>query len=184
MKTPRTDRKLSEAEFFLQQLTKEYERGGRRSGYVSFEHYEEESNKTPPAGPSQAFEYYLSAFLSSARSVTLVLQYEAKETYDAWFPGWIEKLCAGDRELFKFMNEQRVAEIHKLGVQFLMEEKAVSSGQLAGLFEIPPVIGVSEWHLKGPGDKSQDAVGVCERYLTLLVQLLREFRQTATIKRL
>jgi len=60
-----TRRKLSEAEFFLRKLTT---------------HQQQVFQNEP-----EAFGFYLSAFLSAARSVSFVLQAEQKERYDAWF---------------------------------------------------------------------------------------------------
>ncbi len=55
----------------------------------------------------EAFDFYLSAFLSAARSVTFALQYEEKDKYDAWFPVWSASRSEQERELLKFLKEQR-----------------------------------------------------------------------------
>lgn len=55
----------------------------------------------------EIFSYYLSAFLSAARSVTFTLQWEEKEKYDAWFPDWSDGLAEEDKKLFGLFVEQR-----------------------------------------------------------------------------
>ena len=59
---PKTLKKLREARFFLAKMTKD-------------------SRSTKLAG--EDFDFYLSAFLSAGRSVTLVLQVEQQDLYDA-----------------------------------------------------------------------------------------------------
>jgi hypothetical protein len=63
---PLTQKKLREAGFFLNKLSAEGQQVVRSE--------------------QESFEFYLSAFLSSARAVTFALQKEQKEKYDAWFP--------------------------------------------------------------------------------------------------
>ena len=59
--------KLAEAKFFYRKLAQAHKR------LISEE--------------PGSFGFYLSAFLSAARSVTLVLQAERKAQYDMWFTG-------------------------------------------------------------------------------------------------
>ena len=52
--------------------------------------------------------HYLSAFLSAGRSVTLALQREEKDKYDAWFNDWKRDKCTeNERELMDHMVRQR-----------------------------------------------------------------------------
>jgi hypothetical protein len=71
-----TKAKLDEARFFLDHLQKH--RAAATSG----------SPRKPDPEP---FAYYLSAFISAARSVTWVLQAEETEKYKAWLSGWEER---------------------------------------------------------------------------------------------
>jgi len=91
---PKTLKKLREARFFLAKMTKD-------------------SRSTKLAG--EDFDFYLSAFLSAGRSVTLVLQVEQQDLYDAQYGPWENRLTPQDQALMKFMNGQRVAEVHLLG---------------------------------------------------------------------
>ncbi len=82
-----TQKKLREAKFFLRLLS-------------------QTTQKVIGIEP-EAFESYLSAFLSAARSVTFALQYEEKENYDAWFPTWFSNRSEDDKQLLHFLKEQR-----------------------------------------------------------------------------
>ena len=73
-----TQRKLREANFFLQRLIDESQRSVRNE--------------------PEAFLFYLRAFLSAARSATLVLQKEEKQRYDAWFPKWFARRSKDERD--------------------------------------------------------------------------------------
>ena len=83
-----THRKFREAKFFYACLVTERGR--------------------PPPNEPEAFLHYLSAFLSAGRSVTLALQREEKDKYDAWFNDWKRDKCTeNERELMDHMVRQR-----------------------------------------------------------------------------
>jgi len=69
-----TQRKLREAQFFYGRLVDSKDLMG------------------PDRNEPDAFSFYLSAFMSAARSVPWVLQCEEKEKYEAWKPKWEEQL--------------------------------------------------------------------------------------------
>ena len=82
-----TQKKLRESTFFYGLLYKE-------------------SQKT--VGDTEVFEFYVSAFLSAARSVTFTLQYEANDRYQPWFNEWAKKnLDERDQSIWGFLKEQR-----------------------------------------------------------------------------
>src|SRR5262245_24390515 len=93
MDIPATHRKLDEAWFFLTEHLKTWERPDLQS-------------------KPGVLEFYLSAFLSAAHSVTFALKKEAKDQYNSWWNPWREGLPAEDKKLLKFMNDQRVSEVH------------------------------------------------------------------------
>ena len=84
----RTRKKLREAAFFLS-------------------HLQREVGVSTPASPVETIEFYLSAFLSAARSVTTVLQSEAPAVYPAWSPGWRASLTVPERELLAEFTDAR-----------------------------------------------------------------------------
>ncbi len=77
----------------------------------------------------QAFGFYLSAFLSAGRSVTLVLQKEHKEEYARWFPSWLASITDEQRDLLDYFNNLRVDTIHKLGVDLSHRRVEISTNE-------------------------------------------------------
>jgi hypothetical protein len=187
MQTPATNNKFAEARFFLNRL--------------------KEENKKPFRNEPEAFGCFLSAFLSAARSVTLVLQTEAKKTYDDVFPRWLEGLPTEDRELLEYMNGQRVSEVHKLGAETIRKEKLVPAETIPGFHVFAPPLAalgeeeikkhvemteklglppwtmawihVPEYHFRG-STESTDVIEKCERYVGILDRLLPQISDLST----
>ena len=164
---PETQRKLSEALFFFKLLY---------------------SRTEGPASDVEEFGYFLSAFLSAARSVTWVLQAEEKDRYDAWYPAWKARLAQAEQQLWHFMNEQRVAEVHQDGADVTatvewrpvrkilgMQGRALAHSIIVGPPGSPPVEeGVPIHHFR-IGDRVVDVRDACATYLNLLDALVKEF---------
>jgi hypothetical protein len=164
---PETQRKLNEALFFFKLLY----------GLTQGPDYDQEE-----------FGYYLSAFLSAARSVTWVLQVEDKDHYDAWYPGWEGRLAEADHKLWRFMNDQRVAEVHQDGANldttlewrpvrrvFGMPGRALAHSIIIAPPGSPPVQEGVPIHRFRIGDSAVDVRDACATYLNLLKALVREF---------
>ena len=163
---PNTHEKLREAQFFMGKLMQEA--------------------KTFRLDKKD-FSYYLSAFLSAGRSVTLFLEVEQSTSYKAWFPGWRQNLKPEESELMKFMNDQRVAVVHKEGAE---TQEEISMVPLAhALTHSPlyvayadtgapgapaPEIGQNVYYFEING-KREKAQVVCRRYLDLLDKLATDF---------
>lgn len=172
MNIPSTERKLREAAYFLQRLS--------------------DKAATPVRDPEEVL-HLLSAFLSAGRSVTFVLQVEAKEAYDSWFPAWRERLDTDEQKLLKAMNRQRVSELHQTGADVRAELQYVPITEIHTGERHHPAYG---FHWFGPpgtpnptigrvdhffdlGD-SPAAVGQsCRRYYALLERLVRDFGAAA-----
>jgi hypothetical protein len=172
---PNTQRKLREAKFF-------------------YGHLARESQQRVFSQP-EAFAYYLSAFVSAARSVGYVLQKEEKKKYDVWFPSWERSLTSEERKLLKFMNRQRVAEVHSEGAETTAELEYIPIVELRqdrfghpayGLhvFEpplplgqppsTPPSIGRPVHYFTIDGNPEK-VVEVCGLYLQLSERLVHDF---------
>ena len=166
---PQTQKKLRETQFFFQHLhDKEMEH--------SLEHSEE-------------FDFFLSAFVSSGRSVTFALQAEQKEAYDRWFPGWKNSLTEKDQDLLSFMNNQRVAEVKKKGAKVHTEIELVPLTEVRTRGESHPAYGIHWFAPPGTppleigkrvnyfevGATKQEVVTTCKRYLELLEKLVKDF---------
>jgi hypothetical protein len=90
----RVHKKIAEAQFFLMLMCREE----RRSI----------GNKDP-------FDYYLSAFLSAARTVDYRLRHEQAATYRDWRTAWDASLASEENSLIKFMVDDRNDEVHESG---------------------------------------------------------------------
>lgn len=170
---PGTRNKLNEAAFFFDHLA----------------HNEKRVRKNVP----EASEYFLSAFLSAARSVTLYLQVEQKARYDAWSPEWLKALSDDERQLLKHHNEQRRLAIHRLGPEIeaaitqvplgfmaKFDHPEFGSGRFFGtastqLGGSPATIGRQTLSFKMPHDV--DVTASCSRYLILLRRLIADFEE-------
>ena len=110
--------------------------------------------------------YYLSAFLSAARSVTFALQAEGKEAYDTVFSGWFGRLTSAQKDLFKQMNEDRVEEVHKTGARkeniekkLIVKNKTTSDAVIA-------------WPVLHFSSTSKEVLDSAKEYLGLLNDLV------------
>lgn len=111
MKATRGDDKLGEARFFLQHLQKETQSQEQmHAGRLK---------KT--ARSSNAFRYYVSAYLSAAVSVIYILEAQDK----AWVQEWRQKLPEPQKEFFNRMQGQRNSEVHELNPKISVENKPV-----------------------------------------------------------
>lgn len=163
--------KLAEAQFFYCKLAQAHER------LIS--------------GEPEAFGFYLSAFISAARSVTFVLQAERKTQYDTWFVDWMDALPEEQQSLLRNFNEQRVATVHKKGaaVTGKLEEISQSEFFLAVAREgaqiqiwngIPGAPVPAQYRATRSlvfGDTEVSAVQASAKYLALLSQLVSSFTE-------
>jgi hypothetical protein len=174
MKIQNTARKLREAHFFLGELKK----ASRPKDFDIHHPSHLRLNILINAGrdvelkiDNEKFQFYLSAFLSSGRSVTFVLQKEEKEEYDSIFPEWFKNLSSEDQDIFETMNSQRVAEVHQLGVNAVVRKKEIIVNK-----GVPrqTIISVPVWHFT---DQPSQIIELCTRYINLLEKLIQQFSQ-------
>lgn len=164
-----TQKKLREALFFLRQLFNESEKVVRNE--------------------PEAFQFYLSAFLSATRSVTFALQYEEKDKYDAWFPRWLRNRNEEDHKLFEFLKTQRNVEQKQGGTKVnvfweyipVIEVRTDNRGHLSYGFHWfeppgtpPPRVGLSVHYFELAGDE-REVTAACKRYVDILDVLVRDF---------
>jgi len=133
---PESRRKLDEAQHFLAEL--------------------ERASSRIPARPEE-FRHNLSAFLNAARSVTWVMQKEARDVYERVFGSWSQSLSADDRDLMKFMNEERVKETKREGSQPIREQRKIRAELVPGVtVSGPPAPLVAEKYKKQTGKDIPD----------------------------
>ncbi|RXZ45438.1 hypothetical protein [Crenobacter cavernae] len=164
-----TKNKLHETKFFLHLLVKESEKLIRNE--------------------PEAFRYYLSAFLSAARSVTFALQSEEKEKYDKLFSAWMDNRTEEERQLFKLFKNQRNAEQKQGGatvseaLEYIpyVEIRSESLGdptysfQWLGPHGTPhPTVGRPIHHFEFCGSLVE-VTTLSKQYVDLLEQLVQDF---------
>jgi hypothetical protein len=73
-------------------------------------------------GDREPFDFFLSAFLSAARSVDYRLRHEQGNDYGPWRLNWNAAHAADDGRM-KFISDDRNIEVHQSGSARQMEEK-------------------------------------------------------------
>ncbi len=169
---PKTHLKLREAKFFLRHLEAEAKRA---------------------QSDDAVFRYYLSAFLSASRSITFFLQVEDKSLYDSSWEPWLRGLEQGEEKLVVNMNAQRVAEVHRGGVELESHVQPIPYYEVDTGSTRDPRYGVHMFGLMGMmggrawvhvvertfdlGQGPQEVTATCRRYLSLLEDFVNEVEQ-------
>ena len=166
---PQIQKKLREAKFFLGHMRIE----SARSTRLDREH----------------FEFYFSAFLTAARSVTGFFE---KKKQKAWWSQWRthKDRTDHDRQLLNRMTKQRDNEVHEEGadVSHQMEDVSLSKIETpSGLHAVyvssfgepwgEAQIAMKVYYFK-VGGKPVNAVETCQRYVGLLERAVEEFSKT------
>jgi hypothetical protein len=177
---PQTQKKLREAHFFLWHL--------------------QAKSWLLPTDNAEEFEFFLSAFLSAARSVYLVLlQCEGQSRFSRWFDEWERTCCEQERRLLDFMRVQRNQEQHQRGADVSPIQKSIPYWDYLWIVEARrPTRGNSAIYgyqpfgpfgLAGPptehpittftlGTGPDEAAETCRHYLALLDRMVKEFMAT------
>ena len=151
-----------------------------REAQFFFRHLAAESRRVVVPEP-EAFDFYLSAFLSSARSVEHALHYEKKKEFNLWFQQW----AAHNQSEYEFLDQMfdlRDAEVHRAGAGTNTEWEVVPMIEaLEAGFEFMG----SPWaekpqvkrklHRVKLGKSQEEVVGTCKRCLELLEKIIKEF---------
>lgn len=163
-----TQKKLREALFFLAQLERE----------LSF----------PVLNQAEGVEFYFSAFLSAARSVTFVLEAEESSKYGEWSPVWRNSRSENERRLLSRFTGARnralkretpkVAEDHLASSMFTSNDN-LPIGVRMSLWEDdqqPMGYRVLRCRLT-PDDAEEEVAPLCREYAALLSDLVRDFME-------
>lgn len=161
-----THKKLREARFFLDQMEHELTSAGHN--------------------PVEAVEFYLSAFLSAARSVTFILQAEEPHKYPEWSHAWKETRSEEDKQMLARFTSARNRALKR-------ETPAVAEDRAASSMLYPPAGLPAEFQfifldddqpfvpyrtIKSrlvPGGLEEEVVPLCRKYLDLLTELVAAF---------
>ncbi len=164
-------KKLREAQFFLMKMSERAQ--------MAF-------------GDRQEFDFYLSAFLSAARTVDYRLRHEQGAAYRTFRVGWNQNLSAADQQLIKFMVDDRNLEIHESGSARGEQESRISvsrvyedkSGKVTVFSppDTPPAYIVKPTYFFVVDGQSRSVLECCEMYSQLLKRLVADYCRTAGIK--
>ena len=163
-----TQKKLREALFFLAHIER-----------VAFSGTNE---------PREAAAFYVSAFLSAARSVTFALESEEPETYPDWSVRWRSTLTDGERKLLAAFTAARNRALKRETPE--VQEDYIASAlrdpfagfpaELRFFFqeELPDV---ADRVFKGrlfPERTEEELLPLCRQYIQLLSTLVAAFLET------
>ena len=170
-----TQGKLEEAQFFYQHLVRE-----RRPKTLMWD--------------PKAFRFYFSAFIQAASSVVWVLHKEEKDKWEAWKPGWEQKLTTEELRLMKLTRELRNLEVKERGANPVVEWEEVPIYELLTGIDIDlerqhPAYGLHVFAPPGtPSPKTrrpayyfehedgkEEVTALCARYLVFLEKMVNDF---------
>jgi hypothetical protein len=140
----------------------------------------------------EAFRFYFSAFIQSARSVPWAIGKEEPDKWKEWEPKWKAKLSEEERKLLKFTNDLRLDEAKRGGAD--LPEELVEVAVQAAIDKRPPTY----WERDGlvSGSRSiqivtrkelrptyyfednagkEEITAFCERYLKFLERTVTNF---------
>jgi len=157
------DRKLREAAFFLGKLAER--------SRLAF-------------GEREEFDFYLSAFLSAARSLDYRLRHEEDPTYSTFRAEWNTGLSTDKQALVKFMVDDRNLEVHESGSSRVQAEERIAIGSsyrdASGTVTVAAPVGVPTELVKPTfaflmNGKPVPVVESCASYLEILKQLVADY---------
>ena len=136
-------------------------------------------------GDREEFDFYLSAFLSAARSLDYRLRHEQKSTYKAFRATWDLALSSDDQALVKFMVDDRNLEVHESGSSRVQSDEHVVIGSsyrdASGTVTVAAPPGAPPAELVRPtfsflrNGKPIPVVESCDRYLAILKRLVTDY---------
>ncbi len=165
MNTESVEKKQREARFFLTKMINQEARA---------------------FGDREAFDFYLSAFLSASRSIDYRLRHE-QSTYRAWRESWNAALAPDDDQLLKYMADDRALEVHESGSgRSATVECSAIPGDIysdnSGVLTIfsppgtPPAAIVKPAYYFTIGGANKKVTEACTEYLTLLDRMVADFK--------
>ena len=142
---------------------------------------------SPGSSTSEAADFFFSAFVSAARSVTWALHKEEKEKYDAWWEGWRKARSASDQLLMERFKEERTQAVKRAGsdltgdivlVPLIRVPRANTpfSVQMLWSGDLIPEVGRRVLKCRFAYDGAEvEAVPAAKEYLDLLDRLVTDF---------
>lgn len=170
MDLQRVEKKLREARFFLNAMI---------------------THESGAFGDREPFDFYLSAFLSAARTVDYRLIHEQRATYRPWRKKWETTLSVQEAILIKSMTDDRNLEVHETGSsRDMKDEKTKIAGTYTDRSGTVTVSGPPETLGFGPQGAyvvkptyyftidgvERRVTEACGEHLRLLERMLAEFK--------
>ena len=163
-----TQKKLRETHFFLAQLERELSSSAHNQ--------------------AEAVEFYFSAFLSAARSVTFVLEAEESSKYNEWSPVWRNSRSENERHLLSRFTGARNRALKRETPK--VAEDRLASLMFASYDNVPIAVRMFVWEDEDdqppmghrilkcrltPDNVEEEVVPLCREYAALLSDLVRDF---------
>jgi hypothetical protein len=92
--------------------------------------------RTSIKGNPEAFRFYFSAFIQTARTITWTIKTEEKKKWQEWEPKWRAERSNEEQKLLDLTNELRIIEEKKGGADLTVELEEVAVEAL--LEAVPP----------------------------------------------
>jgi len=131
-------------------------------------------------------KFYLSAFISAARSVTFTMQKENKDLYDQLFPNGNFQLNKDDEKICKFMvdcrdevvkrtgeiNSKNIPDEIEINCEYRDKSSIITVASPPG---VPPVKQLKPRYYWLRDDKDYDVIDDCRRYVGILERIVDRF---------
>jgi hypothetical protein len=166
MDLPNVDKKLAEARFFLSKMSEQEKRA---------------------FGDKEPFDFYLSAFLSAARTVDYRLRHEQMTLYPPWRTNtWDTLISPAEKGLMKYLADERAAEVHQSGSARVQKTEDIPVGDSysdsSGTLYVfappgtPPAIVHKPAYFFTIDGTDRKATETCAKYLGLLDRMVAKFK--------
>ena len=136
-------------------------------------------------GDREEFDFYLSAFLSAARSVDYRLRHEHNPRYETFRSAWDTALSSNEQALVKFMVDDRNLEVHESGSSRVQANEHLVIGtsyrDASGTVTVAAPPGAPPAELVRPAfsflmnGRAVPVVESCVTYLEILKRLVTDF---------
>src|SRR5262245_967358 len=134
----------------------------------------------------EPFDFYLSAFLNAGRTVDNRLKHEQKTIYLTWRTAWHATLTQTQRDLIKFMIDNRNVEVHEGGSRRVVKTEnrelgpgthSLASGthEVFGLPGDYAIIQTPAYYFTIDGIERK-VTEACGEYVALLERMVADFK--------
>jgi hypothetical protein len=164
----------------------------RQAGFF-YRHLVNERQQTSRADP-EAFGFYFSAFIQSARSVTWTIGKEEPDKWKAWRPKWEENRTPEEQKLLDLTTKLRNLEEKEGGADLTVDFEEIAINELLSAANLDPyqqhpahraqmfsALGISQprklrpVHYVEDKESKEEIIALCGRYLDFLDKAVKDF---------